>query len=103
MASYRKQVQGEGKDLHETQAYQEGGREQGILLRGPQTFKGPNEAFIFYFMSCIFILLLYLMLSQHCLHSMSKCLCRIISNGFMVSVDKPFDACKHVEATSLIN
>ena len=45
MASYRKQVQGEGKDSYEAQAYQEGGREQGILLRGPQTFKGPNVAF----------------------------------------------------------
>ena len=79
-----------------------GGREQEILLGAPKLLRGPMRLF-FNFMSCIFILLLYLSLSQHCLHSMSKCLDRIISNAFMVSVDKLFDSCKHVEAPPLIN
>ena len=65
--------------------------EQGILPRGSQTFKGPHEAFIlmiFTFMGCIFMLFLTF---RHCLDSISKCLGRIISNDFTVSVDILFD------------
>ena len=39
----------------------------------------------------------------HCLDSMSERLGRIISNTFMVSVDKYFDACKHAEPIPLID
>ena len=60
----------------------------GVLARGPQTFKGPHEAFIFMIftiMSCIFTLFLCLSL---CLNSMSERLGRILSNDFTVSVEK---------------
>ena len=82
------------------------GVEQEILPRGPRTFKGPHEALIFTIFSyigCIFMLFLFLLLSRHCLDSMSERLCRIISNAFTVSVDKLIDTCKHVESTPLIN
>ena len=46
---------------------------------------------IFTFMGYIFTLFLYLSLSRHCLDSMSEHLGRIISNSFMVSIDKIFD------------
>ena len=48
------------------------------------TSPGPHEVFIFMiftFMGCIFMLFLYLLLSHHCLDSMSERLGRIISNS----------------------
>ena len=58
---------------------------------------------IFTFMGCNFTLFLYLSLSRHCLDSKSERLGKIISNSLMVSVDKLFDACKHVKPTLLID
>ena len=60
-----------------------GGGGTGILPQGPQTFKGPHEAFIFTFVGCIFTLFRYVLLSRHCLDSMSEHLYKIISNAFM--------------------
>ena len=48
------------------QAQREREKEQGILLRGPLTFKGPYEAFIFMiftFLSYIFMLFFFFPLS----------------------------------------
>ena len=64
-------------DYTHSQAHRGGGGEQGILPQGPQTFKGPHEAFIFMtftIMGCSFMLFLYL---SHCLDSMSERLGRI--------------------------
>jgi len=61
----------------------ERGEKQGILSRGPQTFKGSHEAFIFMIFTvigCIFTLFPYLSLSQHCPDSISERLGRIIIN-----------------------
>ena len=78
-------------------AHREGAGGTGLAsFPGPQTFKGPHEAFIFTIMGST--LFLYL---SNCLDSMSEHLGRIISNAFTVSVDKLFDACKRVESTIL--
>ena len=60
------------------------GWEQGILPRGPQTIKGPNEAFIFMiftFMGCIFTIFRF---PLHPLDSVSEHWGTIISNAFKV-------------------
>ena len=66
--------------------------------------KGSHEIFKFLpswavSSRCFFIFRFLL----HCLDSTSECLGRIISNTFMVNVDKYFDACKHMKPTSLIS
>ena len=82
-----------------------GGGGTGATSRGLQTYKGPHVAFIFMIFTCMgcFFTLLYLSLSQHCLDSMSECFGRIISIASTVSVDKLFEAYKHVEPKPLIN
>ena len=55
-----------------------GGGNRGYLPGAPKLLRG------FYFHDF-----------YHCLDSMSEHLCRIISNAFMVSVDKLIDACTH--------
>ena len=84
-----------------------GGGRQGLLPQDPQPFleKGPKGLFILFLLfwiassRCFF----FFHFPLHCLDSVCERLGRIISNTFMVSVDKYFDTCKHVEPTLLIN
>ena len=82
---------------------QVGREEQGILPQGPKLLRGPMRLLFSWFYLYGLHFHVYLSLSRHCLDSMSEHLGRIISNAFTVSVDKLFDACKHLEPTPLIN
>ena len=94
-----------------TQAHREGGG-TGDTSPGPPNFfleKGPHEAFLFIpfwaaASRCFFFFrFFFFRFPLHCLDSMSERLGRIISNAFMVSVDKYFDVCKHAEPIPLID
>ena len=66
---------------------------KGYFLGAPQTFKGTIRLLVYW----LHVPALYLLLSRHCLYSISEHLGRIISNAFVVSVDKLFG--KHIELT----
>ena len=71
---------------------------QGIFSRGPQTFKGPHEAFIsWFYLYGLYLHSLSLSFAFHCIVWINSTGERLGSNVFMVSVDKHFDACKHVK------
>ena len=64
----------------------------GDMSPRPQNFQGAPWGFYFEEFYLSWLLFLYLLLSWHCLDSMSE---RLGSNDFTVSVDKHFDVCKH--------
>ena len=69
-----------------------GGANRGYFPAAPKLLRGPCG---FYFCDFYFYGLdlhaVSLSFALHCLDSMSERLGRIISNGFMVSIDKHFD------------
>ena len=96
-------IRGDKRQKVSMACLQVGGGEQGIFPQGPQTFKGPHEAFIFMILP-LWAAFSHLSFAFPALSGLNEQhLGRIISNAFTVSVDKLFDACKHLEPTSLIN
>ena len=79
------------------------GGNKGYFPWAPKLLRGPMRLLFSWFYLYGLHFHVYLSLSRHCLDSMSERLGRIISNAFTVSVDKLFDACKHLEPTPLIN
>ena len=78
-----------------------GGGGRRYFLGPPKLLRGPMTLLFHLYGLHLHTVFLYLLLSRHCLNSVSECLGRIISNAFIISVDKLFDVCKHVEPTLL--